>query len=128
MRILIADDDPLVREVAALLLDGAGLAVVEVVDGLQAVAEFEKAPFELALIDIFMPNRDGVETIRELRRRWPGTRIIAMSGGARIIRREDALEWALGLGADIVIEKPFDPLMFGATIEEQLRLGPSTKS
>ena len=125
MRVLVADDDAFARELVGILLEGTGLAAVEAKDGLQAIVEFEKKPFRIALIDMIMPNRDGLETIMEVRRRWPATRIIAMSAGSRLLRRSDALQWAVGLGADMAIEKPFDMTAFGSVIDEQLKLAPA---
>jgi len=125
MRVLVADDDAFARELVGILLQGTGLAAVEAEDGCQAIVEFEKKPFRIALIDMIMPNRDGLETIMELRRRWPATRIIAMSAGSRFLRRADALQWAVGLGADMAIEKPFDMTAFGSVIDEQLKLAPA---
>ncbi len=97
---------------------------VEAADGLEAVAQFEKQPFRIALVDMIMPNCDGIETIMAIRCRWPSTRIIAMSAGSRFLRRKEALDWAVGLGADMAIEKPFDPVSFSCVMEEQLALAP----
>lgn len=124
MRVLVADDDFVVRELIGILIEGLGLAAVPAADGLEAVAEFEKQPFRIALVDIMMPGRDGLETIMELRRRWPDTRIIAMSAGSRFLSRATALDWAVGLGADMALEKPFDPVTFSCVIGEQLALAP----
>lgn len=124
MRVLVVDDDEFVREAVGILLGGTGLATVPACDGGEAVAEFEKGPFRIVLVDILMPNRDGLEAIVDIRRRWPTTRIIAMSGGSRRISRHDALDWAMGLGADLALPKPFDPRQFASLIEDQLKLAP----
>jgi CheY-like chemotaxis protein len=122
MRVLVADDDAFIRELVGILVQGSGLDAVEAADGLEAVVQFEKPPFRIALVD--MPNCDGIETIMAIRRRWPSTRIIAMSAGSRFLRRKEALDWAVGLGADMAIEKPFDPVSFSCVMEEQLALAP----
>ncbi|PVM93687.1 response regulator [Caulobacter endophyticus] len=124
MRVLVADDDDFIRELVGIFLEGSGLAMVEAEDGLEAIAEFERQPFRIALIDVMMPKQDGIETIAQVRRRWPSTRIIAMSAGSRLIKRDDALAWASGLGADAVVQKPFDPIMLSDIIERQLALAP----
>jgi CheY-like chemotaxis protein len=124
MRVLVADDDAFIRELVGILVQGSGLDAVEAADGLEAVAQFEKQPFRIALVDMIMPNCDGIETITAIRRRWPNTRIIAMSAGSRFLSRKDALDWAVGLGADMAIEKPFDPVSFSCVMDEQLALAP----
>jgi CheY-like chemotaxis protein len=122
MRILVADDDPFVLEAVGILLRGSGLEVVNACDGDEAIAAFEERPFAVALIDMVMPHRDGLETIMELRRRWPATRIVAMSGGSRFLTKDNTLDWAARLGADITLAKPFDVVAFSSFIEEQVRL------
>ena len=124
MRILVADDDVFVHEMIETLLKDTGLASVNAADGLQAIAEFEKQPFRIAVIDMMMPNRDGIQTIRDIRRRWPATRIIAMSGGSKLLRRFQVLDWAAELGADAVLPKPFTPQALVEVVEAQLRLAP----
>lgn len=124
MRVLVADDDAFIRELIGILVQGSGLVAVEAADGLDGGRAFEKQPFRIALVDMIMPNCDGIETIMAIRRRWPDTRIIAMSAGSRFLGRKDALDWAVGLGADMAIEKPFDPVSFSCVMDEQLGLAP----
>lgn len=124
MRALIVDDDAFVREVAGLYVQGTGLIPVEAADGVEAIDAFERKPFRIVLLDMLMPNRDGLETIAELRKRWPSTRIIAMSGGSRFFRKLEALDWAVGFGADAILPKPFSPLDLSTAIKAQLKLAP----
>src|SRR5215471_13095472 len=83
-RILVIDDDSLVRATARAILESAGHAVTSAADGNLGLNQCIKEPFDLVLCDIFMPNKDGIETIRQLRRSCPGLPIIAMSGGPTI--------------------------------------------
>lgn len=107
--ILVVDDDPLARAMAVEVLAEAGYAAAEADDGLAATALMERAPAELMLVDMVMPGKDGIETILEVRRRWPQTRILAMSGGGQRLHAADLLALARGLGADAVCHKPLRP-------------------
>jgi CheY-like chemotaxis protein len=120
MRILVADDDPLVREFIGLSLRNAGQQSALVRNGLEAVAEFKKQPFQLALIDLIMPEQEGIETIVQVRRGWPTTRIIAMSAGSKSLSSSTALDWAVELGADLALTKTIDPVEFIRVIGEQV--------
>src|ERR1700735_2913455 len=79
--ILVIDDEQMLRRILRALLERAGSTAVEAEDGDQGLAQFDVQMPDLVLTDIIMPNREGVETIGELRRRAPKTPIIAMSGG-----------------------------------------------
>lgn len=124
MKVIVVDDDPFVREVAGIFLQGAGLEPVEAADGDEAIAAFEKGPFAIALIDLLMPNREGLETIAEIKRRWPATRVITMSDGSKLIDKAQALDWAQGFGADAIIGKPFDPRSLIEQVDAQRRAAP----
>lgn len=71
------------------------------------------------IVDIFMPRKDGIELIREVRRKWPSTRILAMSGGNRFFQ-QDMLAAARALGADASLDKPFMPSELIATVRRLL--------
>ena len=76
--------------------------------------------FKTQATDILMPERDGIEVIRELRRKFPAVAIIAMSG-AEVPRRELYLEAGMAFGADAVLEKPFDKEELFISIEKALK-------
>ncbi|MDX5364923.1 MAG: response regulator, partial [Alphaproteobacteria bacterium] len=83
-RVLVIDDDPLSRQTIRCALEEAGFCVDEAesgVDGCRAVADRN---FDLMITDILMPDKDGIETIIEVKRTRPGLRILAMSGGGKI--------------------------------------------
>ena len=104
-RILIIDDEPRVRASLRRVLEHQGHEVHEAADGQLGVAAFGRGSFDVVITDILMPNQDGIETIRELRRRHPSVKIIAMS-------EDDEqpvplyLRIARELGADEVLMKP----------------------
>jgi DNA-binding response OmpR family regulator len=106
-RILIIDDDDQVRKMLRLTLNAAGFDVVEAQDGKLAMKLFHQNPLvDLVITDLIMPEKEGIETIIELRRDFPKVPIIAISGGGRI-DPDDYLVLAQKLGAKITLEKPF---------------------
>ena len=106
--ICIIDDDESVRQTVGRILRGAGYAVVEAKDGDVGLRTVEQAMPAMIVTDIVMPNREGIETIREAKRRFPEIPIIAISGGGRL-GPTGFLELACKLGADDCLAKPFRP-------------------
>ena len=78
-RILIADDDPDVREASAQILSSAGYEVRTAVDGFDALAELRRSPPDLIISDLRMPNMSGFELLSVVRRRFPHIPVIAIS-------------------------------------------------
>lgn len=103
--ILVVDDEPGVRAFLRQALEQAGYRVLEAADGGEALACCRRERVHLILMDLVMPEKEGLETIQELRRNFPQIRVIAMSGapGGPIY-----LEAARHLGADNVLSKPID--------------------
>jgi DNA-binding response OmpR family regulator len=104
--VLVVDDDPVLTALIGRGLRGAGYQVAEAADGNKAIRAMEAAPHDVVVIDIIMPDREGVETIIDIRARWPNTRIIAMSGGGRM-DPDMFLNLAETFGADALLKKPF---------------------
>ncbi|WP_158277984.1 response regulator [Caulobacter endophyticus] len=119
-RVLIVDDDEISRQIYAHVLSDEGYEVEEAEHGGKAIAKLELRHFDLALIDLLMPVREGIETIIEARRRWPAMRIIAMSGGARRLSPGGVLDMALGLGAEDALVKPVSRELLTASVERLL--------
>jgi two-component system, chemotaxis family, chemotaxis protein CheY len=105
-RILVIDDDEELRQVVCMALESAGYETAQAEDGTQGVQMYRSEPSELVICDIFMPGKDGLETIRELKA-FNGAKIIAMSGGSSQIA-DDFLPVARQFGARRVLWKPFD--------------------
>ena len=105
-KILIVEDDDEVRDVLKTLLRDEGHEVSEAADGNAALEEFLRDPTDLVVLDIVMPDKEGLETIIDLRRTHPNVKIFAMSGGGRT-SPQDYLDMAKRLGAIEVIAKPF---------------------
>jgi len=105
--ILIVDDVEPVRRVLRWTLEEAGYAVVEAADGRAALRVLEDTPVDLVMLDIIMPEMEGIETIGVLRRTCPHLKVIAISGGGQI-SAESHLETAQALGAFRALRKPID--------------------
>lgn len=107
-KILVIDDDNGVREVIVMTLEAAGHTVDEARDGREGVARFKANPPDLVITDIIMPDKEGIEVIRDLKALVPDVRIIAMSGGGRT-GNMDFLDIAKEFGATHILHKPFRP-------------------
>ncbi len=105
--ILLVDDDAQVRNMLKITLERAGYEVTEATDGNQAVAAYDPAAVDLVITDIVMPEKEGIETIMELKTKNPAVKIIAISGGGRI-NPEDYLKWARRFGVAATFTKPVD--------------------
>jgi CheY-like chemotaxis protein len=103
-RILVVEDDPRVREVLHEALVMAGYDVVATRDGEEALTAYAAATTDLIITDLLMPRRDGVETIRGLRRQHPDARVIAVTGARGRFNRLTA---ARHVGAYHTLLKPF---------------------
>jgi CheY-like chemotaxis protein len=107
--ICVIDDDESVRQTVGRILRSAGYAVVDAKDGEAGLLAVERSHPIMIVTDIVMPNREGIETIREAKQRFPAIPIIAISGGGRL-GPDGFLELARKLGADDCLAKPFRPV------------------
>jgi DNA-binding NtrC family response regulator len=130
-RILVVDDDEILRSTLEQLLTIEGHDVVTAPDGLVAERVFRAEPFHLIITDIIMPNQEGVETVVTLHREFPNVGVIAMSGG--VAMSQNYLAMAARLGAHYTLAKPFTPQQLKDAIDETLARvgaapsGPSVK-
>ncbi|WP_019530987.1 response regulator [Dasania marina] len=109
MRLLVVEDDDVLRQMMAEKLMHEGYEVVTAVDGEDAIRQIAKQYFDCVLTDIFMPNRDGYEVIQALTNSGLATKIIAISGMPETTEMgKDCLKIATILGSHSVIRKPFD--------------------
>lgn len=106
-KILVVDDDEQVRIMLKLTLEREGYGVDEAQDGVDALRKYDPAEHDLIITDIVMPEKEGIETIMELRAGNPDVKIIAISGGGRI-NPEDYLKWAKRFGVEQTFTKPVD--------------------
>jgi len=108
VKCLIIDDDSLVRNTIVRILERKGHQVVTACDGRVGLKLFQQERPDVVVTDIIMPDKEGIETIREIRNLAPNAKIIAISGGARV-GNVDFLAMAAKLGASETLCKPFDP-------------------
>lgn len=101
-RILIVDDDAAVRSVLQAILSQAGYEVDLAGNGKEAIRKLAESPFDLMITDLVMPEQEGIETIKQLRRDHPQVKVIAMSGAFG----GEYLQIAGFLGANRTLTKP----------------------
>lgn len=108
-RILVIDDDELFVKLMVHALERRGHDVVFAHDGDEGLRLFSSSHFEAVVCDIVMPEKEGVETIGQLRSARADVGIIAVSGGLNAGGggKLDVLAFARKLGADITLKKPF---------------------
>jgi DNA-binding NtrC family response regulator len=118
--ILVIDDEVLMRTTLRTALEKAGHQVAEARDGNQGMKVFAEVRPDLVLTDIIMPDREGIEMIREMRSLDPDVPIIAMSGGGSV-GGDLFLELAARLGATRTLSKPIRNADLVAAVDECLQ-------
>jgi DNA-binding response OmpR family regulator len=115
--ILVVDDEPNIIELARLYLERDGFRVVGVGDGLAALESVERLRPALMILDIMLPNLDGLEICKKLRARENSIPILMLTA------RDDDIDKILGLelGADDYLTKPFNPRELVARVKAILR-------
>ena len=122
-RILVVDDDLHTRLAIRIWLEQCGFRVAVADGGLNGLAALDDSTFDLMIVDIFMPNMRGFESIRIFHQRAPTVPLIAISGYAFSGPETDnlaCLKMALGLGATRCLRKPFRPATLLSVIDECL--------
>ena len=104
--VLVIDDNEDFRSLLRLALEREGFAVETAANGQDGLALLQRRPADVLVTDIFMPGKEGIETIEIFRREWPATKIIAMSGGGAHAK-QSYLGVASTVGADATLTKPF---------------------
>jgi len=117
--VLVVDDDPTIRTIATELLREERHAIIEAADGDEALRVLDATHAELVVLDMLMPNRDGLETIIEIRRKHPKVRILAISSGGNI-GVGNLLGMARVFGADETLAKPLSFTTFASTVNRLL--------
>ena len=106
-RILVIDDEEPVRTMMRQMLEKVGYEVVEAPDGDVGIRLLCDHLADLIITDLFMPRKEGIETMLEVRKHFPQVKIIAMSGGGRT-GKLDFLPMATSFGALRTLAKPFE--------------------
>lgn len=108
LRALVADDVEAMRQSLHMALTEAGLEVDCCATGNEALKALRKRHYDVAILDIWMPDTDGLAVLRAIRREQPGLRVFVISGGGPRLPLEAAALMAEVLGAEQVLVKPFD--------------------
>lgn len=106
--VLVVDDEDQIRLMLRTALEQAGYDVIEGRSGKEAVDQYRREPTDLVIMDILMPDKDGLESIIELRQEFPDAKIIAVTGGGAQDGTLDFLDVARMLGATRAFRKPFE--------------------
>lgn len=103
-RILVVDDDQMIREIVVRLLSALGYDCVAAADGLEAVAELKHTPFAVVITDMMMPRMDGMQLLSFVKEHHPGTDVLVITGHSDTFVYSNIINAG---GSDFII-KPFD--------------------
>lgn len=125
-RIIVADDDPAIRQVLVMMLTKAGFEVEATGSGVEALAAATRNPPHVFILDVKMPEMDGIETIKRLKAdpRLEAIPVIFLSGRSEIEHKVEGLD----LGAADYVAKPFNATELLARVRSSLRAGRNTQS
>ncbi|MGD0915208.1 MAG: response regulator [Thermodesulfobacteriota bacterium] len=124
MKILVVDDDAIVIRSCRRILEVEGFEVSTVPSADNALESMKTSDFDLLLIDVKMPKRDGMYLMREIKKNWPEIPIIIMSG----YPTPETITEVLRLGATLFIPKPFRPDELMKSVRQVLKNVPPKKS
>jgi CheY-like chemotaxis protein len=127
-RILLIDDDEAVRRATSIMLEARGFTVVAVEGGQQGVEAIKAGRFDAVIVDLFMPDMDGLATTKAIRALSPATPIIAISGfmfRGRCPSMPDFHPMAAEAGAVAALYKPLRPNELVQAIEDAIRAQPA---
>jgi CheY-like chemotaxis protein len=117
--VLVIDDNVEIRDLLCLLLASLGYQTRVAQDGVQGLKSYRDEPADVVLLDMFMPEKDGLETLRDLLQFDPNIRVIAMTGGGTF-KNVGILKPALLLGARRLLFKPVTSAELRTAIEETM--------
>jgi CheY-like chemotaxis protein len=126
-RILLIDDDKAVRSAMARVLESGGFDVVAVEDAAAGRKALQAEQCDAAVVDIFMPDMDGLETLRLFRQSRPNMPIVAVAGSVSLFAYRDSpeappdyLSMATKLGAVTAVQKPFHPRQLLQPVQQSI--------
>lgn len=126
LSVLVADDEERIRGLLENWLAAAGHVAVSVGSAKEAFALLKQRNFDLVITDMLMPDGDGLDLIREMKKAQPTARIIAISGGGQYVEGDYCLRLASGLGVQAVVMKPFTWPQLQAGIDQALAPRPTS--
>ena len=118
-RVLVVDDEPNIVMSLRFLMEREGFEVEVASSGQEAVAALDRAPADLVLLDVMMPELDGFEVCQRIRNQaaWRATKIVMLTAKGRAVERDRGL----ALGADAYVTKPFSTRDLVAKVKQMLR-------
>lgn len=119
-KILIIDDEAHILLMLKKMLERAGYEISLAANGMEGLEMFKRSPSDLVITDIIMPEKEGLETIREMKRLHSGLKIIAMSGGGKITA-DNYLQTAKLFGASRILEKPFTQQQMVESVKDLIK-------
>ena len=122
-RILLVEDEPGLSLTVADLLSAEGYHVETAMDGPTGLAKAIAGEFELVILDVMLPGKNGFEVIKELRQQGRDTAVLMLTAKTQVVDRVVGLR----LGADDYMAKPFDPSELLARVEALIRRVPKKK-
>jgi DNA-binding NtrC family response regulator len=123
MNILVVDDDAIVIKSCKRILEAEGFEVFTVPGADKALEALKNSDFDILLIDVKMPGRDGMYLMREIKRNWPEIPTVVMSG----YPTPETITEVLQLGATLFIPKPFKPDELVKSVRQVLKKVPAKK-
>lgn len=118
-KVLLIEDDYELRELLTIVLERECLFVEGAENGIEGVKKFRESPFDLVVTDIIMPEKEGIETIVELKEIQSDVKIMAISGGGQI-EADEYLGMASNFGVEKALAKPFEMEVFVNCVKEIL--------
>jgi DNA-binding NtrC family response regulator len=118
-KILIIDDEDIVLKSCYRALTPEGYDVRTAGNGVEGLSMLENEPFDIVMIDVKMPDMDGIELLTLIKEKWPETEVIMMTGYSDDTLRHTVVN-AIKLGAFDYIEKPFTPHSISLSVQKAL--------
>lgn len=122
--ILVVEDDDAYRRSLDQILVRSGYSTVLATNGREALAAYDPEKIEAVVLDLIMPDIEGIETLTKLRRSFPNVKVLAVSGGGQI-GAKDYLGLAAKLGAKATLAKPFSTEAFISALQRVLGSSPA---
>ncbi len=121
--VLIVDDEVTIQEVAAAILPKAGYRCISAIDAAQAMSFIQAEKLDVALVDIILPGRGGLDLLMEIRRDFPALPVVVMSGKVKT-NTLPFQNLARQFGAGKILSKPFTSEELVSAVESVLQDGP----